>query len=138
MEPVTLSVIAAALVAKVLNRAENEAVDEAGSALGRLTQAVRERLSKGNQEDQAAFAGVEAAPDSAKQVTRLTEALERSIADEAFRGELQRLVDEAKAGGVDVESIVQNAVGIGIVQIGSVSGSSISVKTSSPASARTS
>jgi hypothetical protein len=132
MEPVTLSVAAAALVAKAMDRAEDQAVDEAGGVLRRLAKVVRGRLSKGSGEDQAALAGAEAAPDSAKQLARLTEALERQIKDDdAFRSELERLVGEASAAGVDVGSVVQSAVGVGTVQIAGVSASSISVRTGS-------
>lgn len=127
MEPVSLSIVVAALIAKALARAENQAVDEASGAVGRLFAVVRGRLSHGTAEDQAALAGVQAAPDSPKQVEKLVAALERQSTDDEFRGELQKLLDEARAEGVPVEKIVQTAVGFGLVQIGNVTGSSINV-----------
>jgi Sec-independent protein translocase protein TatA len=127
MEPVSLSIVVAALVAKALNRAEDETLDEAGSALGRLVGAVRRRLAGGTAEDRAALAGVEIAPDSPKQVQRLTAALERQAEDKDFQEELQRLVEETDAAGVPVGSIVQSAIGSDIVQIGNATSSTISV-----------
>ncbi len=130
MDPVTLSVVVAALAAKVLDRAEDAAINEAGSALGRLLKAVRAKLSGGSPEDMAALAAVEAAPDSPKKIDGLAKALQRqATGDEAFLGELERLVGEVKAAGIDVESIVQSAVGDGNVQVAGVSGSNISIKT---------
>lgn len=63
MEPVTLGIVAAGLVAKALDRAEDQAVEQAGSGLARLIAAVRAKLSGASQQDAAVMAGVEAAPD---------------------------------------------------------------------------
>lgn len=120
--------VAAGLVSKALDRAEDEAVEEAGSALARLVGAVRAKLSGGSREDAAVMAGVEAAPDSPKKVDALARALVAQAEDEAFRSELERFVDEVKASGVNVGSIAQNATG-GSVQIAGISDSVISVKT---------
>jgi hypothetical protein len=132
MEPVTVGVIVAALVAKALDRTGDEAVDVASSALGRLVGAVRERFSKSGPEDQATLTGVETAPDSPKKIEGLAKALERQVTEYGeFRAELEMLVGEAQAAGVDVKSIAQTAIGDNNVQIADVSHSSISVKTGS-------
>lgn len=115
VEPVslTLGAIAAALVAKAADKTAEGAVEGAADALGRLVAWLRERFS-GTEEPEGttALVRVEEVPDSPSRLRDLADALDRRASiDEAFQFELKSFVDEAKAGGVDVGSIVQTAWG---------------------------
>jgi len=113
VEPVTLGVVVAALVARALGRAEDKAVDEGEGVLRRLVGALRQHFSgAGDQTGTAALERVEDAPDSPTSVRDLAMLLDdRAAGDAAFRGELEGLVEQARAAGVDVDSISQVAVG---------------------------
>jgi hypothetical protein len=129
MEPVTLGVIAAALVAKALSRAEGKALDEGEAALGRGVGALRRRFSGANdREGTKALELVELAPDSPKLVGELANLLdERAAGHPDFRGALEALVKDARAAGVDVNAVRQGATGEQIVQTAQVEGSQITV-----------
>ena len=134
MEPVslTLGAIVAALVAKAAERA----VEGGEDALARLVGQLRRRLS-GEREAQTALAHVEEVPDSPSRLGALTEVINRRLeADPGFRSELEALVQQAQAGGVDVGSIAQTAWGNQNVQIAGVEGSSISLGYGQPPPAR--
>ena len=109
MIEVTLGVLAAALVAKALDRAQGKAVDQGEGALKRLVELVRGRLSgAGDKEGSKALERVEEVPDSKSRIEALALLLEKQVDDEPeFRRELKALVEEAEGAGVDVKSIVQ-------------------------------
>lgn len=136
VEPVslTLGAIAAALVAKASEKTAERAVEGGAGALGRLAGWLRRRLAADGAEEAAgALARVEDAPDSPSRVRELTAVLDERADDEpGFRSELEALVEEACAGGVDVGSIVQTAWGNQNVQSGGIVGSEITVTYGQP------
>jgi hypothetical protein len=129
MEPVTLGVIAAALVAKALDRAEDRVVEDGEGVLRPLVGALRDRFSRAD--DQAgttALERVEDAPDSPTRVRELAKLLdERAAGDPEFRGELLALVEQARTAGVKVGSIIQVVVGDQNVQNTGLVGSEVNV-----------
>jgi hypothetical protein len=131
VDPVTLTLggIVAGLIAKVLDKGEDKAADQGWAVLGRLVGAVRRRFKEhGSHQDNEALAGVEDTPDSPRRLQTLASAIDRHAGgDQAWRDEVQTLVEEAKLGGVDVGSLTQSAWGDHNVQIGGVSGSSIAI-----------
>jgi hypothetical protein len=129
MEPVTLGMIVAALVAKASSRAEGRVIDEGEAALARLVGVLRRRFSGADdQQGTEALEHVELAPDSPKLVGELAVLLnERAAGDPAFRGELEALVKDARAAGVDVNVVSQVATGEQIVQTAQVERSQITV-----------
>jgi len=113
VEPVTLGVIVAALVAKALGRAEDRVVDDGESVLLRLVGALREHFSRADDPaGTTALERVEDAPDSQTRVRELGTLLdERAAGDPVLRVELQELVEQASTTGVAIGSIVQVAGG---------------------------
>ncbi len=133
MDPVSLGVIVAALVAKASDKAAERAVDEGAGALARLVGWLRKRFADdGAVEASAALAKVEEVPDSASLVRGLAAVVDRRAEDPGFRSELQGLVEQAQAAGVDVGSIVQTAWGDQNVQNAGVTGSTINVSYGQP------
>lgn len=138
MEPVslTLGAIAAALVAKATDKATERAVEGGEGALARLVGWLRRRFSDDDQHDDAhtALTRLEEVPDSPSRLQALAGVIDgRAEADPGFRAELEALVKQAHAAGMDVGTIVQTAWGDQNVQIGGVQGSSITVTQQPPA-----
>jgi hypothetical protein len=129
VEPITLGVIAAALIAKALDRAEDDAVDRGVGVVRRGLTALRERFSRENdQEVQQALAQLAEASDSPNLMNSLGELLdERAKRSPELRAELEALVKDAENAGWDVGSITQIAIGDGNVQIADVNTSQINV-----------
>ena len=129
VEPVTLGVIVAALVAKALDRAEDEAVDSGVGILRRLVGTLRERFAGGRDADGTEkLERVADAPDSASRVGQLAELIDdRAAQSPELRLELEQLVKEAGDAGVDVKSIVQTATGNNNMQFADVADSVINV-----------
>jgi hypothetical protein len=129
MEPVTMGAIVAALVAKALSRADDRVADGGEAVLGRLVDVVRRRFSGANdREGTEALEHVEFAPDSPQLVGELAKLLDERVAgDPEFRGELEVLVKDARAAGIDVNAISQVAAGEQIVQNAQVEDSQITV-----------
>lgn len=129
MIELTLGAIAAALIARALNRAEEKAVDESEGALRQLVEFVRGRLfGIDDEKGSAALERVKDAPDSPSRVEGLARLLdERADSEPEFRHELKTLVEEAQGAGVDVEGAVQSAFGSQIVQNSNVSDSEINI-----------
>lgn len=134
VEPLTLGVIVAALVAKALDRAEDQAIEGGEGAIRRLVGLLRERFS-GTQDEAASTALVklEDVPDSPTLVRHLAEVVDqRADTDPGFRAELESLVREARSDGVDVDSIAQVAVGDQNVQSADLVDSDVNVSYGSP------
>jgi hypothetical protein len=134
VEPVTLGVIAAALVAKALDRAEDEAVDAGTGVLKRLVGLVRDRFSRDRDAPTTmAVSRVQDAPDSPSRVRELAVAIDGvAEADPAFRSELEGLVEEARHSGLVVGAIVQTAMGNQNVQSAGLVDSQVNVSYGSP------
>ncbi len=93
MDPLSLSV--AALLAKALGSAAEEAGRGMADALGRLVAAVRRRFT-GDEQAEKALAAVERSPSDETSAQTLALAIERVSKDEAFRAEMEELVSEAE------------------------------------------
>jgi hypothetical protein len=127
MIELTLGAIAAALIAKALDRAEEKAVDEGEGALRSLVGLVRSKLTDSSQDGPNALERVKDAPDSPSRIEDLAHLLDRQVGDEPeFRRELEALVEKAKGTGADVGAIAQAAYGEGNIQVGIASNSTIS------------
>jgi hypothetical protein len=128
VEPVTLGVIVAALVAKALDRAEDRVLEDGQGVLRNLVGTLRERFSRAD--DQAASMALERvadAPDSPTRVRELAELLDERAGDPEFRGELQALAEQARTAGVDVGSIIQAVMGDQNVQAAGLVDSEVNV-----------
>lgn len=136
VEPVslTLGAITAALMAKAADTAAERMVDSGAGALGRALGRLRKRLGADESQDGVrALARVENAPDSPSRVQDLAQVLDRRAdADADFRSELEGLVQEAQAGGVDVGSITQAVWGNQNVQVAGTVGSDVTVTYGQP------
>ena len=135
VEPVSLTVgaIAAALVAKASDKAAERAVEEGAGALARLVGWLHARFADDEAtEASTALARVEDAPDSPSRVRELAAEIDHRADDPRFRAELQALVNEAQAAGVDVGSITQSAWGNQNTQIAGVVGSTITTTHGQP------
>jgi hypothetical protein len=85
-------------------------------------------LSETNLPFQVTIRREEHTRDSPSRAKALAEVLDsRAGADPEFRVELERLVEEANAAGVDVKSITQTAFGDRNVQVADVQDSSVKV-----------
>lgn len=129
VEPVTLGAIVATLVAKALDRAEDRVLEDGEGALRRLVNAVQGRFARSDDRVGAtALARVADAPDSPTRAGELAKLLdERTEGDPVFRDELQGLVEQARAAGVNVGSISQVAWGDQDVQIAGLVDSQVRV-----------
>jgi post-segregation antitoxin (ccd killing protein) len=131
MEPISLTVaaIVAAVAAKASDRATDAVVEGGEGALRRVVERVRDRFTETADEDASkALELVEQVPDSKRLVEGLAVAVDRHVVDEpAFAGVLDDLAEQARASGVDVEAITQNALGDQVVQIAGVTSSTITV-----------
>jgi hypothetical protein len=127
VEPVSLGVIVAALLARALDRAEDAVADEGAGVLRRLVGVVRRRFSdSGHEEGLLALDRVAEAPHNQKRVGALAALVgEYAGQDDNFRAELEGLVEQARLAGVDRGAISQVAAGDYNVQIGGIRNSSI-------------
>jgi hypothetical protein len=136
MDPVTLTLggVAAALIAKAVDKTGDKTADAGWAVIGRLVGRIRRHFREhGDDAERAALARVEDPPASAKHLETLAAAIDRYAgSDPELGADLQGLVDEAGKAGVDVGSIVQSAWGDHNVQIAGVSGSTISINASPP------
>ena len=136
MEPISLIVaaIVAAVAAKAGDRATDAVVEGGEGALRRIVSRVRERFSETADEDATkALELVEQVPDSKRLIEQLAVAVDRHVTDEpAFAGVLKGLAEQARAAGVDVGAITQNALGDQVVQIAGVHSSTITVTHAAP------
>jgi len=131
VEPVslTLGAVVATLLTKAAEKSGENLADAAKESLGRLLRWLRDRFSRdGDTAGSTALANAEEVPDSPSRVVALAAVIDqRAAADPGFRTELDRLLQDAKADGVAVESIAQSAWGDQNVQSAHVEGSTISV-----------
>ena len=128
MDPITVGVVAAALVQKALDRAEDGAVHAGASALRKLVGWLREHL---HPQGQQALDRVESVPDSPSLIQALAgeiDAADRQAGQESdFARELRELIDEVRqagaGAGVDVDRVVnQTAWGNQNVQVANSTG----------------
>ncbi len=129
MIELTLGALAAALVAKAVDRAGDKAVDQGEGVLSRLVELVRGNLpGAGDEEGSTALERVEEAADSPSRIESLAHLLDKQVDSQPeFRHALEALVEEAKGSGVDVKSITQVAYGNQNPQFANVSDSEINV-----------
>jgi hypothetical protein len=136
VEPVSLSLgaIVAALVAKGVERAADDAVEGGEGMLRRLVAALRERFAgAGDEPAREALTRVQDAPDSPSRVKALAAVIDQRARDDLeLRGELEALVAQARGGGVNVEKISQAAWGDQNVQAAGLVDSEVNVSYGSP------
>jgi hypothetical protein len=88
---------------------------------------LRRRFSHGSDDATALDRALEV-PDSPSRLRTLAEVIDRHVGvDAGFGDELQKIVEEARAGGVDVASVTQVAWGNQNVQAQGVVGSTFTV-----------
>jgi hypothetical protein len=118
IEPISIGVIVAALLAKALNRAEDGVVDGGVEVGQKAIEALRRRFSRdGDAEAERALDGLAEAPDSVRREKALAAILEdRAARSTDLRDELKAIVEQGKGAGLVIGSIEQVAEGEGIVQ----------------------
>ena len=126
MDPATLALTAAALVAKqALEAASGEAGKTAWHALGRIAKAIRGWFAS-DREATETLDRLEAKPESQARTAELAEVLTpRLEADPRLVAELTRLVDQAKADPQTASFVttVQDNARVGrIISIGQITG----------------
>jgi hypothetical protein len=126
MEPATLALTAAGLVAKkALEAASGEADKTAWQTLGRIAQTIRGWLA-GDQEATETLDRLEAKPESQARTAELAEVLTpRLEADQRLVAELTRLVEQAKADPQTAKFVttVQDNARVGrITNVGQITG----------------
>lgn len=127
VEPVSVGVIVAALLAKALERAEKGVIDSAVEVAKKAFEGLRERFSReGDAEAEQALQHLAEAPDSKPREQALAVLLEeRAARSSDLREELETIVKQAERAGMAIE---QMAVGDHNLQIGGdISGSEINV-----------
>lgn len=124
MDPVSiwLGMMAAKLMVKATDRAEEQTVDAASAALSHFASWLRHKVS--GHPSATVLERLEDASDSDSRIRALAEALdERAAADPGFAAELRNHLDQARAAGVPVPPITQSATGDGNVQVADNQGS---------------
>jgi len=133
MEPLSLGVLAAALLSKAAEQTGEHAADAGAGALTRFAGWLRERVS-GRSAAAAALERVQEVPDSPSRVTALGAALDQQVEeDRGFAADLRAQVEQARKAGVDVKWIAQTAIGNQIVQVADVQGTVTVTHASQPA-----
>lgn len=128
-DPITLGAIIAALIAKSVDRAEDGAVKTGAAVMRKALDTVRGWFSREDDEEgQQILEDLEKLPDSSALAGALAGVLdERAGRDPELRAQLEALKEEAQEAGIDVDSVVQVAVGDGNVQIANTNNSEINV-----------
>lgn len=127
MEPVTLGIIVAALIAKGLDRAEDGVVDGAVQAARKAVKALRGRFTGDREAEQAIDRLVEA-PDNEERKNALAAVLEdRAAGSTELRAEMQAIVEQFKGAGVRIGDIEQTAEGNENVQNAGIANSQITI-----------
>lgn len=135
MDPISLTL--GAMVAGVVAKTATSVGDKAGDRLvGASEQAVRrivERLRQqfADENDEVAATSLrrlEEAPDSPSRAQALATVIDHHAENEDFRAELETLVEQARARGVEVPAVTQSATGHQNVQINAVTDASVDVR----------
>ncbi|AKU16039.1 hypothetical protein [Luteipulveratus mongoliensis] len=112
MDPLTLGVITAAVVAKMaeksLDRAAESAVDGAAGLGGKIVHWLRQKLSSSKELDLVAEA-----PDSPSAIARLADIIDAEIVDQDSMAELHELIGRVEK---EAPQTYQSAIGNHIVQ----------------------
>ncbi len=116
VEPVSVGVVVAALIAKALNRAEDGVIDSAAKAARKGLEALRRRFSDDPGAEQALQRLAEE-PGNVLREQSLAALLEERAAESAeLRSELQEIAGQIEGAGVRIGDIEQVAEGDGNVQ----------------------
>lgn len=131
MEPVTLGVVAAALIAKALDRAENGAVDGAVQMARKAVDSLHRRFA-GDAEVESALEALVEVPDSNKREKALAELLEVRARESAeLRVELESIAEMIEGAQVKIGDIEQVVEGDGNVQVAGTLDSQINISQNS-------
>lgn len=132
VEPVSMGVVAVALIAKALNRAEDGVIDAGVQAARKAVKALLQRFAADTEAEKALEDVVEV-PDSEKRQKALAELLEARAGQSAeLREELQAIVEQIEAAGVVIGPINQTATGDGNVQNAGIVNSQVGNQGTSP------
>ncbi len=124
--------MAAALIAKALNRAEDGVIDGGVRAVRKAVQALRRRFAT-DAEAEKALEDVVEVPDSEKRQAVLAELLEARAAQSVeLREELRAIAEQIEAAGVVIGPVAQKAIGDGNVQNAGIVNSQIDNQGTSP------
>ncbi len=129
VEPVSVGMIVAALLAKALNRAEDGVVDSGVQVARKALEALRQRFSReGDAEAEQALESLAEVPDSKRREEVLAVLLEdRAARSTELRDELKTIIEQGEGAGMVIGSIEQVAEGEGNLQLGGVSSSEINI-----------
>ena len=129
VEPISVGVIVAALLAKALNRAEDGVIDSGVEVARKAIEALRQRFSRdGDAEAEQALDGLAETPDSERREEALATLLEeRAARSTDLHEELKAIIEQAEDAGMVIGSIEQVAEGDGNVQLGGISSSQINI-----------
>ena len=108
MDPISISLgaVVAALVVKATNRAEDTVVDAGASAISKIIEWLRSRLSGGKD---SALERLEDAPDSPSREKALADQVDAFLtANPALTSELQALVAKARAAEAGYQTSTQS------------------------------
>ena len=129
MEPMTIGVLVATLLAKTLDRAETGLIDGAMQVAQKALETLRKRF-RGDSEATKALEALAQTPDSKRREKALADLLEaRAAHSPELLDELKTIVNEAETAGMTIGSIEQIIEGDGNVQIGGAQDSHIIIKT---------
>ena len=126
----TLGIVVSALVTGAAGKVGEETAEGTAGVLGRLAGCLQQRFSHETQDEKALLALAQAieVPDSPRRLQLLAEFIGRHVEEDAgFGTELERLIREARANGIDDKSVSQIARGEQIVQSQGVENSTITV-----------
>lgn len=129
MDPLTLGVVAAALVVKASEKSGEKLVDAGTAGLKRFVGWLREQFAQSGQaSDATVLAKVESAPDSPSREQALADLInQRSEEDGAFKEKLADLIEQLRTEDGQVEQTVQSAVGNQNVQNANTHGSTVNI-----------
>ncbi len=118
VEPISVGVIVAALLARALNRAEDGAIDSGVEAARKAMKALRQRFSlQEDAEAEQALEGLAKTPDSKRREEALGDLLEeRAERSPELLDELKAIAEQIEGAEVQISDIKQEAKGTNVVQ----------------------
>jgi hypothetical protein len=129
VEPISVGVVVAALLAKALNRAEDGVVDGGFEVAQKAIERLRQRFSReGDTEAAKALENLVDVPGGEGREKSLAALLEERAARSTELGnELKAIIEQGEEAGMAIGSIEQVAEGDGNSQVGGISNSEINI-----------
>jgi hypothetical protein len=132
MEPFSVGVVVAALIAKALNRAEEGVVDGAAKAAGRALEALKRRFSDDPGAEQALQRLAEEPGNELREQSLAALLEERAAGSVELREELKKIAEQIEGAGVTIGDIEQSIEGDGGVQNAGIVDSQININQAKP------